>query len=232
MIYVTGDTHIPIDIFKLSPSNFKEQSKMTKDDFVIICGDFGGVWNDSGERGAEERFWVDWLNNKPFTTLFVDGNHENHPLLNTYPVEERYGGKVHVIRNSVLHLMRGEIFTLDNKKFFCMGGATSIDRRSRTPGISWWPEEMPSKREMDYALENLERNHWKIDYIITHCGPESIVKSMSDLYEIDNLNQFFQVVYDQCEFKHWYFGHYHEDREVGSKFSALYERIVPLGGVM
>ena len=86
---------------------------MTKDDYVIICGDFGGVWTFEEE--------LDWLNNKNFTTLFVDGNHENYTRLYDYPVEEWHGGKVHKIRDSVLHLIRGEIFDIDNKKIFAFG---------------------------------------------------------------------------------------------------------------
>lgn len=228
MIYITGDTHIPIDVFKLSESNFPEQKQMTKEDFVIVCGDFGGVWNRTGERGADEKFWVDWLNKKPFTTLFVDGNHENHQLLNTFPVEKKYGGKVHVIDKSVYHLMRGEVFTLDNKKFFCMGGATSVDKDRRTPGISWWPEELPSKKEMDYAMRNLDKHDWNVDYIITHCAPTSVVKSIAYWYEIDSLNDFLQVIYEKIKFKHWFFGHYHYDSKLDEKFTAVYEHIVPL----
>ena len=81
MLYVTGDTHIPIDIHKLSVTNFPEQKEMTKDDVVLICGDFGGVWNN----GKEELYWRRWLDDKNFTTVFVDGNHENHDLLATFP---------------------------------------------------------------------------------------------------------------------------------------------------
>jgi len=77
MIYITGDTHIPIDIQKLNTKNFPEQYQMSKDDYLIICGDFGGIWNKS----AEELYWLKWLNNKSFTTLFIDGNHENFDLL-------------------------------------------------------------------------------------------------------------------------------------------------------
>lgn len=33
---------------------------MTKDDFVIICGDFGGVWSEGGEDN-EERYLLKWL---------------------------------------------------------------------------------------------------------------------------------------------------------------------------
>lgn len=50
---------------------------MTKDDYVIICGDFGGLWTFE-EESSREKDVLDWLNNKNFTTLFVDGNHENY----------------------------------------------------------------------------------------------------------------------------------------------------------
>lgn len=43
MIYVTGDTHANLDIGKLSSRRFKEQKEMSKDDYLIVCGDFGLV---------------------------------------------------------------------------------------------------------------------------------------------------------------------------------------------
>ena len=42
MIYVTGDLHGNFERFK--PKYYPEQANMTKDDTVIITGDFGGVW--------------------------------------------------------------------------------------------------------------------------------------------------------------------------------------------
>lgn len=47
MIYITGDTHG--DFLRFSMNAFPEQAEMTKEDIVIICGDFGGVWDYSGE---------------------------------------------------------------------------------------------------------------------------------------------------------------------------------------
>lgn len=126
MIYITGDTHDDFSRFELE--KFLIQTEMTKNDYVIICGDFGGVWNYIVES-MYENYWLDWLNNKNFTTLFVDGNHENFTRLYKYPVKEWHGGKVHKIRDSVIHLMRGEIFNIDNKKFFTFGGARSHDIR-------------------------------------------------------------------------------------------------------
>ena len=124
MIYITGDYHRNFERF--NKSIFPEQNEMTKDDYVIICGDFGGVWDKDGES-KQETMMLDWLECKTFTTLFVDGNHENFDRLYGYPVEEWHGGKVHKIRPTVLHLMRGQIFTIEGKKFFTFGGASSHD---------------------------------------------------------------------------------------------------------
>ena len=124
MIYITGDCHA--DFSRLSTDNFPEQKEMTKDDYVIICGDFGGVWNKDTEN-PREKWDMEWLDSKPFTTLFVDGNHENFDRLYAYPVEEWHGGKVHKIRDSVIHLMRGQIFEIDGRSFFTFGGASSHD---------------------------------------------------------------------------------------------------------
>ena len=104
MIYLTGDTHIPVDIQKLSAKRFPQQKEMTKKDYVIICGDFGGVWDGSNE----EKYWIKWLKNKNFTTLFIDGNHENFDMLYSFPIVELCGGTAHKIDNGIYHLIRGE----------------------------------------------------------------------------------------------------------------------------
>ena len=43
MIYATGDTHGNFQRF--APEHFPEQAGMTKEDYMLICGDFGGVWD-------------------------------------------------------------------------------------------------------------------------------------------------------------------------------------------
>ena len=86
MIYITGDTHS--DFLRLEEDKFPIQNEMTKDDYVIICGDFGGVWTFE-EESSREKYWLDWLNERNFTTLFVDGNHENYTrLYNDYQVKK------------------------------------------------------------------------------------------------------------------------------------------------
>jgi predicted phosphodiesterase len=224
MIYITADTHIPIDIHKLSTTNFPQQKQLTKTDFVIICGDFGGVWNNS----KEELYWRNWLNKKNFTTLFVDGNHCNFNLLNQYPIQQWNGGKVHFISESIIHLIRGQVFTINDLKFFTMGGAESIDKQYRREHISWWKEELPSTQEYDEALENLDQNDWSVDYVLTHTCSTSIMKKMNYIKENNSLNNFFEIIDQKLNYKHWYFGHFHDDKMIDEKHSVVYNNIIRL----
>lgn len=224
MIWVTGDTHIPIDIHKLDSGKFPEQKKMTKKDYVIICGDFGGIWNGS----KEEKFWLDWLENKPFTTLFIDGNHENFDMLkNDYSIENCQGGKVQHIMPTVYHLMRGQVFNIDNIKIFTMGGASSHDKIYRTENKTWWADELPSDEEYEEALKNLKQNNWNVDLVITHCAPDSIQNELANWYEHDKLTNFLEVVRKDLTFKKWYFGHYHTDRQI-ENYTAIYKVVEQL----
>ena len=225
-IYVTGDIHGSIDISKLNTKYFSDQKKLTKKDYLIICGDFGLIWNNS----KEEIYWRKWLNNKNFTVLFCDGNHENHILLNEYPVEKWHGGKTHRIEDSVIHLMRGQVFNIDGYKFFVMGGASSTDKVYRKEGISWWREEMPSIMEMNEGLDNLRNNNNKVDYIISHTCSSDTLRIISNLWGFtpkpkDELNKFFDIVEDEVKYKCWYFGHFHEDLKIKDNQTLLYQKV-------
>ena len=121
MIYITGDTHGGFQRF--TTDNFPQQKKMGRDDYAVVAGDFGGVWDGS----PREAYWLDWLEKKPFTTLFVDGNHENFEKLNALPVHTWHGGRVHYVRPHVIHLMRGQMYNIEGHTFFTMGGAQSHD---------------------------------------------------------------------------------------------------------
>lgn len=79
------------------------------------------------------------------TTLFVDGNHENFALLNALPEKHWNGGRVHEVREHVLYLMRGQVFTFGGLTWFTMGGVASHDIQD---GI------------LDPADPDFERQYW------------------------------------------------------------------------
>ena len=233
MIFITGDLHGSIDIRKLLENNITDQ--MTENDYLIICGDFGLIWNYKKEIRKEKK-WLKWLENRPWTTLFVDGNHECFPRLYAYPEKEWHGGKVHEIRPKILHLMRGEIFDIEGLSIFAMGGAASHDRgpavgdTKAVIGKSWWPEEIPSEEERQNALKNLEKHHFEVDYIITHCLPttyQDIVKRGK--YPPDEASDFLEIINKKTTYKRWYSGHYHFDIDVTNKISVIFTRIIRIG---
>lgn len=215
-IYVTGDTHATIDLKK-----FNSFVEAKEGDYVIVCGDFGIVWNNINTE------LVEYYESKPWTTLFVDGNHENHALLNSLPVETWNGGKIHRISDKVIHLMRGQIFTIEGKTFFTMGGAVSQDKAMRIENVSWWASEVPSRAEMDEAIENLDKVG-NVDYILTHCAPAEVQQNLCYWYEQDSITRFLELVKNNYSFTHWFFGHYHVDRDFGNKYSCIYDNIIKL----
>lgn len=246
MIYITGDTHAEYNRF--NTMNFVTQETMSKDDYMIITGDFG-YWDES----KRQAWWLKWLDDKPFTTLFVDGNHENFDLLNQLPVEEWNGGYVHHISESVIHLMRGQVFELEGKKFFTFGGARSHDIedgiiimdpenqwkhkvkelnetgkiRYRIDHLSWWKEEMPNEDEMAEGRRNLKANEWKVDFVITHCAPSSTSALLSHgNYKADAITEYLEDIRARVDYKRWYFGHYHRDMAVNAMDIAIYKDII------
>lgn len=202
---------------------------MSRNDCLIVLGDFGVVWNNS----KEENYWLDWFEDKPWTTLFIDGNHQNFPLLYSYPVEQWNGGNTHVLRPHIRHLMRGEIFNLNGFSFFCLGGAKSVDKAYRVEGKSWWESELPTYQELDYAAKNLAAHNMSVDFILSHCGPTSLVKAlMPNAFsenDIDPLMSFFEkYVKANIKFQQWLCAHYHQDRTLMNKYHILYNDIIEI----
>lgn len=229
MIYVTGDTHGQGSFAKLG-FFARREPQLTKNDFLIIAGDFGGVWR---EETLEEDLKP--YSDLPFSVLFVDGNHENFDLLDAYPVAQWHGGKVHMIKPDIIHLMRGQVFELEGSTIFTFGGATSADRARRTEGSTWWAKELPSREELDEGFANLKRYGDQVDYIITHsCGERALMDPPLSMRGFQTgrypENQMLSNFEDRVTYKHWYFGHYHMDGRLNDKMTVLYQEIVPLGG--
>lgn len=153
---------------------FGHKKNLNKQDYLIICGDAGIVWDCQNQDAQVQSI----LQDLPVTTLFVDGNHENFVALNEYPVEKWHGGKVHFICDDIIHLMRGQVYTIGTQTFFTFGGAHSVDWYQRTEGISWWKEEIPNHLEMQEGQDNLMKMNHKVDYIITHTAPYEVLAEM------------------------------------------------------
>lgn len=251
MIFVTGDCHA--DYTKFSNNAFPEQKNMTRNDIVIVCGDFG-IWH----KDAQEKWWHKWLSEKRFTIVFADGNHENFDRLYSeeFPVVDFHGGKAHKITENVYHLMRGYVFDFEGKKFFVFGGAASHDIEGgvldpdgyssvkefkealhkmqnsnvnfRVNHYSWWKEEMPSEDEMRRGYTELQKVGFKVDYVITHCLPHSIATAYLGGCKPDTCTSYLDGIKDCLTFKKWFCGHYHDNVCIFSDYIILYEQIIQI----
>jgi len=113
MVYLCGDLHGYMDINKLSSKMWPEGHALSKNDILIVLGDFGLFC-----RGRGDEWWLKWLDNKPWTTWFIPGNHENYDILDKFPIEERgeflrIGVTPKVIENKI-YIIRGEKVMLDS----------------------------------------------------------------------------------------------------------------------
>jgi len=216
MIYITGDTHGDYNDFM----NRIRQHKISKGDIVIVCGDFGFVWDI-----PENRWVLTKLTAEPFTIAFVDGNHEDFNLLYTYPVIDWNGGKVHKIADNIYHLMRGQRFIIEGKSFFTMGGAYSTDKARRTEGKSWWKQELPDNNEYKIAEETLKSCGYQADYVLTHTVPQSVIHYLGfvpDMHDAE-LTGYFEWLYGELKFKKWFAGHFHVNQLVKDNVQVLFD---------
>lgn len=116
---------------------------------LLNVGDFG-FW-EHYEEGKSFLKWVErQLTEKDLWCWWLDGNHENHPLL-----WKTYGHDPHSIvqmRDHLFYLPRGYRWEWDGLKFLAVGGAYSVDKDDRVPGKSWWPTECIRDQDVEFAV--------------------------------------------------------------------------------
>jgi hypothetical protein len=212
-LWLTGDLHGRAQQHLDSLRNRAKSIGMSKErDILIQLGDFGHVWTKIDHKGMQ------WLEDSPWLTYFLDGNHDNHEILQDLPVKERFGGKVGYFDDypSIFHLRRGEIYEINGQKFFVFGGAKSIDRAYRIEGVSWWPGEFPTMAQQEYAFNNLEKHGNTVDVMLTHTVPSIIVDEILGKWGFHKIAcptaMFLEHLMQMVTYKHWYAGHMHEDR--------------------
>lgn len=223
MIYITGDVHGTYDFEKLY-SLLKYQ--VTYEDTLIILGDAGICWNKQQDEIVLKLFSA-----IPITVVFIDGNHENFDILKKFPIVEYRGAKTHQISKHIYHVLRGEIITLEKFTFLCIGGACSIDKAFRKDGVSWWKDEEITNEDVNNALNNLKKFNNTVDCVLTHCVDSYTIKNFTS-YKPDNSTDMLIFIDEEVTYKFWFYGHYHEDRQIGSNKYCFYESIICLNPIL
>lgn len=212
LIFITGDTHG-------DKKRFSEVKGIRKGDTLIVCGDFGFIWNNTK---AEKRTLA-WTGKHKYNVAFVDGYHDNLEYINEYPIEEWNGGRVRRICGNLVMLMRGEIYTIDGERVFAFGGGETLERETSTT-----PEgKLPSREEIENSISNLSKYNNAVDYIVTHDAPSKLKLFINmESNELDNLNAFLEDIARQVKFKRWFFGKYHMDKLIPPHYQMVFTEVL------
>ncbi len=229
MIYLTGDTHGEEARFGMLYA--QGEKHFTADDTLMITGDFG--YTCAPDATGAKRDFLDSLAARPYTICFCDGNHEDFAALNRYPVAEWNGGLVHVVRPNILHLTRGQCYTIGGKTFLTLGGAYSRDSSMRTRGGNWFPEEeLYSAEDYRATAATLKAIGNRVDYVISHTCPAEIIRRMGhipDPHDAQMTGHFEWVMYELGDsFRQWFFGHWHLDEQVTPRFRCVWYDLLAL----
>jgi hypothetical protein len=179
-IYI-GDTHGRFDILRHIIALFKSGMVVCNtsgdvepiDEFVVV-GDFGFFPRIAGvARGI--MVYDKYINDEVtggVPVRWIDGNHEDHETLKGM-VES---GVMTYEGYSARHIKRG---TYENKRLY-LGGADSIDKGSRTPGVDWFHGENITMGNYYEACGNVEvAGDQRIDLLVTHELPLSLLRNIA-----------------------------------------------------
>lgn len=212
MILITGDIHGDITRFK-----DKRLRKLKKSDALIICGDFGLVWDGS----KREKRILKSLGRRRYNILFVEGVHENFSELEKYETEEWCGGLTRKISGNLRQLIRGHIFEVAGKRIFAFGGgkddADSIEIKNYI---------CPDENEFSEADNRLKAVSDTVDYIISYSPPQTIAEFLGGEPQADIISSYLERKKETVKFTHWFFGKFHITKRIPTRFTAVFDSVI------
>ena len=230
MIYITGDTHGNFDRFV----PFCKENDTTKEDLMIVLGDAGINFGNPSSITRKKRR----VEKLPLSFLFVRGNHEMRPEnCPEYMCVDWHGGTVYIDPKfpSLHFAIDGEIYDLGGFETLVIGGAYSVDKELRLAmepiwGKTWWANEQVSKDEMDEISDKLQKRGWKVDMVLSHTSPlkyepRELFLTGVDQSAVDKTMEIWlDGIEDRLDYKHWWFGHYHGEKDV-DRMTMLFKQI-------
>lgn len=130
-------------------------------DVVVHVGDFGYTFRPSFICTV-----VDELVDLDIPLLFVEGNHDDPSALSG-PVAPN---GLREIGQNLWHIPRSFRWRWGGMRFLGCGGAHSVDRQWRVPGVSWWPEESLTETDVQRCIDG-----GPTDFLISHDCPTGVV---------------------------------------------------------
>ena len=177
--------------------------KENRNTILLQCGDFGW-WKFLSKRIMD----LDRTCNENNVIIhWCEGNHEDHLFIKQNDM----------VTPNIIYQPRGSTVKLpDGRVVLFIGGADSIDKKYRTAGYDWFPDENITMDDID-NLPDID-----VDVIISHTAPDyfdlglpttgSFIGVDLSTYK-DNNRVLLNMAYDKYKPKEWYFGHFHKYRK-------------------
>lgn len=206
----------------MTTKKFPIQKELTKDDVVIVLGDWGAIWY--GDK--RDNYLLKWWNKKPWTTFIVTGNHENYDVIEKLPTTTKFDGEVYRAADSVFIAKFGNIYNIGGYDCLCIGGAESHDKQFRKEGISWWRQEAITEQDYLYALDNIKKSSYNVDYVFSHT-PGILALHMLG-YPPTKSDQYVTRLLANVNYTCHYCGHMHIDKLICNDEIIVYNDIIEL----
>ena len=214
MIYLISDIHERQEFAGLN-----EYCKISGDeDLLIVLGDVGLGFKDDYENDKFTKFFLSIDKN----IAILDGNHDNFAYLDSFPRENWNGGIVSRLSDKIVHLRRGNVYSIESMSFFVFGGCKSSPKWKEM-GL-WHDGEEPLEEEISFAHENLKKCSYKVDYILTHKYESS--DNLGTVSPV--LQKLTSAIEEKVEYKHWYAGHWHKNASLDSKHTFVFDKLITL----
>ncbi len=252
MLYLTGDTHGE-NLGRFSYRAHPGLRELTEDDAVVVLGDTALMWPG---REKETLYTLRQLARKPFTIVFLLGNHDNYDWAETLPRVSVFGGRM---RQAAID---GEVFenryvvdswtTADLSGYHCMliAHADSHDiervyepwdkkgikraKRNkewfRVAHRTWWPQEALDIGALDLYLQ--EKKEERLDLVLTHDCPSAFLRESRLGLRPTAQERYFEHMRETLPHRLWAHGHMHWDWPCygdrgGKRCCCLYRGIAP-----
>lgn len=219
MILITGDIHGDFSRFK-----DKRLRKLRKSDALIICGDFGMIWDGS----KREKRLLKRLGRRRYSILFVEGVHESYEELEKYETEQWCGGTTRKISGNLRQLVRGNVFTIAGRTVFAFGGGKSDEQDAESSDDPLRLKyEAPSDKELSDSDKALAEHCDCVDYIVSYEPPASIAEFMNGGEpQTDRVTVYLEEKRTAVKFGQWFFGKMHLNKHIPTKFTAVFDNVI------
>lgn len=244
-IFIQGDIHgNPMGLSNKSSPELKDTDRS---DVVVFLGDFGipwGILSPSYKTAQydEDRYHAKWLNDRPFTSLVLLGNHDDRDAIKQMPIVEKFGGRCRQLSfcgrtyENIFIVEGTQVLEVNGKKCLVISGAKSHDvfvrpldpyaetfkqdlqtykktrKWYRIEHWSWWKDE-----DIDIELTKqiiLDNVDTHFDLVLSHDCPASYAANQGfNPTEGEYLLDGFRKIGD---FTDWYHGHMHDDYDYGN----------------